>query len=500
MIKSFKLFTDDINEANLSIPDLSKPSNPKVSKFGPLRGDIILGKIKNKEKFQLKDGGKAIVELEDGIEISDTDGKYDPSKSDNLKLSKSRLKNSFINPNNGQKFKISDFIKTDEFGGGRGSSLGTIDTKIVETIQAYVFAFKQKYSPNKNLMVRMFDNDEILAKICQCGEAYGYEKISLDTIKKHKDYFLTFIKTANKFISRIGILSKTKKYNFHQISSGSSFAIALSESYRRSCKNSFGLIVNMAKWTPSDIWAVNELLENDFIEELKNINTVTDLNQFIDFNFGENSRSRNIVGISLKKISSRQENILVVINKETERPRFEINHISLSNNPFTKGLDIIIKRLSKKYPGIDKLNVRSNSSSISNINVEIIGSSSRHGKCSLNQINSFLKSSNLETVPLVNNLSKIPQKELSKMVMDLYDEMLNLESSEIRLGRIPTTSVTMPYLISKYQSLLLSKILINSKISDPQSSDKCINSIMYYALAIENQYFSCPKYARVVEY
>ena len=256
----------------------------------------------------------------------------------------------------------------------------------------------------------------------------------------------------------------------------------------------------MAKWTPSDIWAIDSTLEKFLISKLEELDTITDLNSFIDNNFGDSKRDRKIVGISLKKVSSNKERIIVIINKITERPKFCLKEVDLSTNEFTKGLEISVIRESSKYPGVDKISVRSNSSRMSNINIEILGSSSRHGKCSLSQINNILKSNGLRKVPTVMEIqSKFDISQLSEEVIDLDSKLKNLDISKLRNGK-KSPIPPYPNLVSKYQSLIFADILTTSKISGSDQCDNCVNSIMYYALSIENQYFECPKYARVVEY
>ena len=119
-------------ESQLTISDLKKPSNPKVTNFGPLRGDVLLGKIKSGDEIEVKDGEKVTVELDSSVDIQDTDGNFDPEKTDNLKTSKNRLKPAFIDKENPEsRYKLSDFVKTAEFSGGGGSSLGTSAAKLM---------------------------------------------------------------------------------------------------------------------------------------------------------------------------------------------------------------------------------------------------------------------------------------------------------------------------------------------------------------------------------
>ncbi len=491
-------------EANLTINDLSKRSDPKVTKYSPLRGDILLGKIENGEDIETIDGDSVKIDIDKEVDITDQYGKYDPSKSQNLKVG--NLKNSKLKPifskigDKSKKYKLSDLVKTSDFSGGGGSSLGTTETKVVETIQAHILSFKQEFYPNENLLLRHLNDSKNLERISNTKMVFGSLEITPDIIKNYKRYYTTFIRTSNRLISDRGILGSNRKYNFHQISSKSEFIVSLTNAYRKCCKNSFNKIINMAKWTPSDLWSVDSQLEGKFINEIDKLETMTDLNSFIDRNFGDSRNNRGIVGISLKKVSNFKENITIVINKITERPTFDLESIYLSTNDFTKGLEISIFRRSSKFPGINKMSVRSNTSGISNINIEILGSSSRHGKCSLSQINSILKSNGLNQVPLASEIkSNFDKDTLTREIIKISNKLKGLSMTELKNGR-GQSEIFYPNLISKYQSLIFAEILINDKIMGGYKCDSCVNSIMYYALSIENQYFKCPRYARVVEY
>ena len=489
-------------ESQLTISDLKKPSNPKVTNFGPLRGDVLLGKIKSGDEIEIKDGDKVKVDLDSSVDIQDIDGNFDPEKTDNLKISKTRLKPAFIDKENPEnRYKISDFVKTAEFSGGGGSSLGTFATKVMESLQTYVLSLKQNYYQDKFLHQTFLTQERNIHRMLNSKDTFVPVKISQEDLQNYKRYHLTFIKTANKFIGHNAILNSNKRYNFHQVSSDSEFMKQLHSTYRRCCIESFGKVVNMAKWTPSDIWAVNRKIEAKLIKHLSNISRMDELNNFIDDNFGDDPDSRDMVGISLKKIASRKENITVVINKETERPRFYLKGVKISPNPFTKGLDILVDRESSKYPGSDVLSIKSSQTSLSNISAEIMGSSSRHGKCSLNKIKVILLDNGMDSVPTFKEISESNGKsEIIDKIINLDSKLKGIDLTSTSSGSISKENDNLPNLVSKYQSLLFAEILLNSKIAGSKDCDDVINSIMYYALSISNRYFECPKYARVVEY
>jgi len=488
-------------EAQLSVPDLKKPSDPKVTNFGPLRGDVLLGKIRRGDELEIKGGERVKVEIEGGVDIQTPEGNFDPDKADNLKISKSRLKPVFIDKSDPEtKFKLSDFVKTKEFSGGGGSSLGTTGTKIMESLQTYVLSLKQNFYPEKFLHQNYLTLTRNLERMSKSRDAFTPIQFSEEDLSTYKKYHLTFIKTANKFIGLNGILGPNRRYNFHQVSSDSDFMKQLRSTYRRCCTESFGKVINMAKWTPSDIWAVSKRSEGEIIESLSKIVRMDELNNFVDERFGSGQEDRDMVGISLKKIATRKENVTVIINKETERPRFFFKGISISPDPFTKGLEIELERVSKKYPGRDILTIRSTESKITNIVAEISGSTSRHGKCSFTQINDILEDNGLSKIPTTGEFDILTEEELESKILELDRKIKGDETTRKKLDTLKVRSPNKASLISKLQSLHFANIILEAKISGDNDCDNVLNSIMYYALAISNRYFECPKYARVVEF
>jgi hypothetical protein len=153
--------------------------------------------------------------------------------------------------------------------------------------------------------------------------------------------------------------------------------------------------------------------------------------------------------------------------------------------------------------------------------------SSRQGKCSLTTINKYLKYEGLDTIPSYSTLKGESKDDLIKLVKELTLDIigrpgevslfrnLNHDGKENlnRIYQVPTTTgnkkdkdiegISESDLISKYQSLLLLKILfIDGK--DGKGS-KVIQDIMWYALAIQwslgdKPAIICPYYMRVVEY
>ena len=126
-----KTYTGFLSEKTLSIPELNKDE---------ARWDMFLSKLKKKETFVYNDGTEVVVNNpEEIIQSITTDG-------GGLGMDKVI---EFLKPNNRYApviktnkgdVKLNEFHKTVEFGGGSGTSLGSVAARTYETIQALFFS------------------------------------------------------------------------------------------------------------------------------------------------------------------------------------------------------------------------------------------------------------------------------------------------------------------------------------------------------------------------
>lgn len=510
-IQDFKSFL----EKNLSLADLEK-----TSKGGGLRGDILINKIKNEEPMKLTSGDDVVVQT-DIDKLTDDKQKYSPKKAKKflLKPNTNRYDQRFVDED-GKTYKLSDFVKIGEFSDNeRGTSLGTKDTRIVESIQTLVFAYKQSMIKDGNykyLSSNIFEEEDILDKLMEFKDITAFiSDVEINDIERFSGWYDTFIKTANAFIhqGKISVLSNRIYYNFYQISHKVDFIQALTNAYNRCCRKTMGLglkqgrTINMAKWSPSDIWAINRSKESEIVKKLNNptlISDINDLNDYIDDLFD----TKNLVGLSLKKLPENHNAFPIIINKEYPRPKYTIDNFVFSRNPFTKNIKIVLNRNLKQYSGKDSLTIRNFTSGLSNIGIEVDGISSRQGKLtSLDTINRYLESKKYPLIPEAKTLdSRFTKEHLINKVFSL-DQKLKSKDRTDRKGKEKDkefgNTVSKEALICKYQCLLLVQFLIECLLKGGYGKTKAnsiINSMMYYALSIENDYFKCPKYARVIDY
>ena len=144
---------------------------------------------------------------------------------------------------------------------------------------------------------------------------------------------------------------------------------------------------------------------------------------------------------------------------------------------------------------------------ISDISGEVDGHESRFGKIGLNWLNKILKKYGVE--------EQIPDKKLIENDSQFTDRFLKSEIERMveslpRLSRNTSKSfeLTRSNLVSKYQSLKISEILLNLLVQAPSNRqldprnrnkvDDIVQDLFYYAMAIKNSQFTCPMYVRIV--
>ena len=520
-----KKISDILEELNLNLTQLSKKN-----KDGKVRGQVFIDKIKDGEEFVFNKEGqvkskkkiKSIID-QDGVEksgkeiedILSTNGDYDELKSS--KVFKRGNYVSIIKSDDDQIYKLIDIEKTADFGSSGGASLGTKNTRIVESIQCIYLSLRQF----KNTNLR--ESEDIMSVINSDNSDSILDFVSLSKDLNFGDFeeFLiswnnTFYRTANALYSvrsqlvetkeRVSILDPNKKYIFNQIASKSNLIESIIEVYKKCEKE-----IPISKWTPSDIWAVNSEKESEIIQSFSEVENMEELNNLINSLFN----SKDLIGISLKKINTSDEQLNLIINNETPKPLYVLENISITENP-TKTINTTInaQRFSNVFgDGVEKLDIRSFSGPEvkQDISGEVIGKDARQGRIGLKHINSILNKYGVEEIPFFNEI--LFNKTADQLIDELNElnlQILNKYNIEIKRDINYNTDISIPRLLSKYQGLLLSKRLIDNSektfdfiiIGEDRwpitKADKILHEILYYALSIQNSKFISPKYVRVI--
>lgn len=502
----------NINEANLNIAELSK-----TSKDGRLRGDSLVSKIKNSEPIIINKNGKKheITVVNDIVpKITDDYGNYDANLAKQyFLLPNSRMYSSdAIEGDDGNFYKLKDVEKTEDFGSKGGHRKRASNTRPYESLACLVLAYRQqKGSDLRNedfdLLVNMGDR-EFASYVKKIETKVEVTQSLLNDYRE--DWQNTFLKVANalynvRTIVRKGknsnfCLNRFKSYKFCQISSDKGICKSINDAYNR-CISKLNIKPNIAKWNPSDLWAVNTRLEEAIISNLENCNHIKDLNDLINNYFS----SRDLIGVSLKKVV-KNENIKIIINGLTDPPSYEFLGISLSEDINTISIDIITYMRSYAFGNRKEvMTVRSfNSARISNISGEIKGLSAQQGKISLTQINNILSKHKVETVPpiegndIYNPLTDMSEGEMRKEIA-LINSLILQKYPDTKISRNVSSEQNIGRLYSKYQSLYLAWILMEVSETNPDKINDIIVEMFYYALSIRFDGFWTPKYVRVID-
>jgi hypothetical protein len=489
-----------ITEANIDLNDLDKPGQ------GGLRGDILVKKIKDGEEilFNPKNGDVSLTKVVNSEEIipniTDDKERYDSKKSRDFFKSGYRFKKIILGEDD-VLYQLNDIEKTKDFSMKSGTSLGSVETRMVETIQCFFFSLRQKM--NRDLKI-----DEIEDLVCDeslfnevMENVRSKVILSLQDIVNYSTSWLeSFVNTSNAMYSNVpvyttdlkeNILSRVKIYNFYHISYDDGISNILLNKYRE-FPESIG--VPISKWTPSDVWAIDSRRESEVLSEVRKSTTISELNNVIDKYFD----SKVLRGISLKKVKSKDFNI--VINKVTPKPEYVFDRCIISKDPLTSlGIKIVSKRKSV-YMGFDDeimdLRIFSGSDNKpTDISGEIVGENARHGKIGLNKINDMIRKNcgHEFLIPVKAQLDLLSDDEIESEINTMNDSLIGYGASYGKTG--PLKAVTRARLVSKYQSLKIGELLYTI---EKDILDKLIKDIYYYALCIENDQFESPKYVRII--
>jgi hypothetical protein len=509
------------DEANLNLKELDKKS-----KDGELRGQKLVNKLRDDGEFTIsKDKKEKDVKFTNADDIVDNitnpSDKYDQTKAKNY-LSKGKNYNKVFAGDDSEEYKLNDLKKDEYFGSSGGASLGFEKTRLVESLQCLFLALKQSLItiPDlRRLHLRDFfdstgDIDPEILKYVRIPIQINGQYLSDYIDDKSNDMWIdTFLNTSNALYEtdlqlvnkkQRTVFSKLKKYVFHQIGSDSDIIKEILMSYDR-CPEVDD--VPIAKWTPSDIWAVELNKQQTIIKKMRSTSNIKQLNSIIDNKF----MLSQMIGISLKKVGS-SEDIKLVINKLTPSPKYYFDKAITSTDPLgSLGVKLVARFTSEVIrDGFDTLYLRSFSGgeTISDVSGEVEGQHSRYGKIGLNKINDMFSESGVLKSRQVPTKSQILFDSGKYTDAYLISEINRINSSIEDKSRTTTKRISgRPSLISKYQSLKFAELMIEltkESISlEPGEgvyasiADKVTEDIFYYAMSIQNYNFVCPMYVRI---
>jgi len=510
IIKNFNEFKI-IMEKNLNFNDLNKNN----------RWYILFNKIKNDESFDVvfKRDGKII---KDNVKILNRDYiLHEISKNSNeTELDIDRAIYFFSDGNyysndieiisNEVKYyiKLNELLKNNEF----GSSLkGTVDATLKESMFIFCFSLLQYYYNTHNidklpfnidkLNDIIFDNDGNIVKdiISHIRVPIEIDKniIKNEINENNSDWVNSYIDISNKFLP----LLLNKKYIFYHNSYKKDIPTLLYKIFYKYFKNyDIPFKVNINKWNPSDIYAVSVNKNNEIINKLieysnNDNNLLDDITNLITTYFNRKS----LIGISVKKTKTYSDNS---IHKKNEKYSiFKYNGFEVSKNP----LDTMSIKIYAKRNNINEvlLSKTSTGDDISNNSLEILGKHSKFGRISYSFINYILSECNLTEIPHYKDLEKLDDDELINRINSLYLDIENEFKKNKDSNKKFNIKNTKSKLISKYQSLLLVKILQDNKNTYSEipyqgkkmkKSDFIITQIFNFGYSRNNIIFKTPPY------
>ena len=513
-----KKYTKFLEEKELTLDELGK------LKGSELRGNVLVNKLKKHEPFttlnnqsievqKMKDNGRW-VSIEDAIEnLTDPNGDYDIDKGKNY-FTKSKRYLSVFKDEDGDEFKLNQLKKTKEFGSSGAGRL----TRELESIQAIFIAIKQS-KPNEKLLPSNILEfyDTWIAESNKLGRKLLYvpdislDRTELEKLIKDKNWAKTFCDIPNELWIEDKHIDHRKTYViYHMGYKADSPILTLQKLYNKFSKLEKFTEINFAKWCPADVFMIStEIVDNisNIFNETKNIQELTTkCDELFDQGL--------FIPLSLKKIG--KSKILIITNKEVDKdlPYFEINRFQINLGDFT-GIGSKIhttdywkyrnKEMSTKKDRT--LNIdSSNTSKKVNVDGEVEGSTSRHGKISLNAIKSIIKRiTEQENIQSVSDIQD--SKELKKLnIEQLEQEVINLNrelKGRPKVVRYPiergsNISGDEGRLISRIQSLQVVLALNEIYRIKPEIANRAITSIMRYALSIQTDRFESPRYLRIL--
>jgi len=440
-----KIYTfDKYFEKELTLPDLKTPG----------RGDILVKKLKNKEKVKLKNGEEVDIEKMRDTDIDgdwvdtsigvkslvDDSGSFDIEKATdylkNTKKSKAARANSYVkvfkDEDTNKEYTLSDFQKSSDF----GSTGAGVRIKEHESIQMMFLA--KRLSDNKPLPGALTDKvngknkysypemSEILKKFV--GKNVDFGRVKLKTAPGFKfteamcnhyvndeSWLSTFCNVPNLLVSQTDsngrlLLSSQRSYTIFHVSNkdkGSTpnvifnkyKSLSKGDNFKSFPEFSGSFNVEFSKYCPADIYIVDSNLVNVLNEGINSCNDILELSTYLNDSFTD----RQIIPVSLKRVGPSPRSATIIVNAEEDHdiPTFDVKSFRLSKD-MNKGIGSKIMTNSEwKHNGekierernltIDSPNTRISS----NVDGEIDGKWARHGKVSLLWMKKFIEGSDL---------------------------------------------------------------------------------------------------------
>lgn len=479
----------------------------------------FIKKLLLNEPFYIDDFEKVTVKNPKKIynSIIDIDtGKVDKQKAYNYFTSTGKKGGMYkhnIELSNGEKIGLNDLERTWEFGSSPGTSTGTKQTRVNESIQAIYLSIRQK---KKSPIIK----DDILNFIKEYKKDTPYAlsiykkigtdvKISIDDLDAERGWMDTHLLISNMLFD---YLDDENKYVFYQsfYSDPNALPVILRNKFYELIRKETDVDVDIAKWNPSDVFCVVEDKETKIINKINDCYNIDELNYLMDYLFDK----KYLVGISLKKVDINRE-VRFIINKE-ETSKFKYLYSTTSLIP-TASMSVNIYVEADSTIPTSKEQIMTariyTGDKESDMMLEIKGSDSKYGKAGMRYLNDILRKVGLKEIPYHNDIyiKNLTNEDIIKKLEEYYDK-LDMGKTITKTDRYDISD-TRSKLIGKLQSLILIDILESNKnvryikpgfigtimsyFRKVTKSDYVVKQLFYYAYAMGNEIFENCKYFRI---
>jgi hypothetical protein len=524
-IPNYKSF---LEEVELNLAELGKVRDNEK------RGDVLVRKLKDDPSFttnnnknievdKMKDEEGNWVEPSDVIDDITTDGEYDPDKAKKYFTKGTRYEPVFKDEDGGE-FRLNQFKKTKEFGSAGAGRL----VKQFESVQCIFLAIKQvfpeRYLGSSNL-IRFFNEFvnypsnlvHLPDVVMKEDEMRGFkiDENLMNDFLQDPNWLETFFKIPNRLWTKTGNYIDTNRvYSIYHVgySGSDSPYTAIYNKYKELSKIEDFTDINITKYCPADVYMISIIDKDKIITDINSTETINELNAVLNKYFD----TKMLVPISLKKISG---NFKIITNSELgkELPDFFIKSFMVGSD--MRGISSKIsttsiwKHKNDKDVDIKDRNINFDSSDTSkgqNIDGEVEGSSSRHGKVSFKAIKRILDSkietgAKIQKLQTYQELSLLNIDQLKSLVRSLISTINTLrkraEGDLIKVQPITRgsdISSNEKKLISRIQSLQVVLAIIQLHEISHKDSHDAVTKILRYALSIQTDKFDTPRYLRVV--
>ena len=525
-ITNYKSF---LEEVELNLAELGKIRGDEK------RGDILITKLKSKKPTlttnnnkevvidKMKDVDDKWVKPSDVVDDITTDGEYDPDKAKKYFTKGTRYEPVFKD-NDGDEFRLNQFKKTKEFGSAGAGRL----VKQFESVQCIFLAIKQafpeRYLSSSNL-IRFFNKFvnypsnlvHLPDVVMKEDEMRGFkiDENLMNDFLQDPNWLETFFRIPNKLWSKTGnYIDINIVYSIYHVgySDSDSPYTAIYNKYRELSKIEDFTDINITKYCPADVYMISVINKYKIIDDINSAETINELNAVLNKYFD----NKMLVPISLKKISG---NFKIITNSELgkELPDFFIKSFMVGSD--MRGISSKIsttsiwKHRNDKDVDVKDRNINFDSSDTGkgqNIDGEVEGSSSRHGKVSFKAIKRILDSkieagAKIQKLQTYQELSLLNIDQLKSLVRSLISAINKIKKqTEGDLIKVqPITrgsdiSSNEKKLISRIQSLQVVLSIIQLHELSHKESNDAVTKILRYALSIQTDKFDTPRYLRVV--